>query len=558
MSYIYILILYKHSKNCIMRVGIKMIKNLVRKGLVVAIVIILIGINTYSAGKIEMKAESMSHFIKESLLSDDVPEVEWIKQLGGENTEIGIKSKQTSEGGFILVGGYSSYYSFPQSLLLHQLNKDISAQTLLMKNDVDGDEEWSKIFGGPPQSYNLCPSIEVDSDGGYVLAGETNYFTQSPPWSDVWMVKTNAIGDHLWNKTFGGPRDDFGHSMKKTSDDGFIITGGCYDINAETYKVLLLKIDAYGNEQWSRMFGSSSYFQFGFDVDTTDDGGYVIIGGRTSFRGESIVLIKTDSLGQQEWDKTYQPGEESYGLCVKQTTDGGYIIAGNIISGRNKDQFQSEEAFLIKTDASGNSQWSRSYPGALIIEYLGDSVIQTLDGGFLLAGCKWIDYTEMCDGWCVRTYADGNTKWEKNIDYQTIDFFASVLKTEDGGYLLTGGTSPSFYSPFDVLLVKLESEDEPPDLEIDITGGLGVNAVITNNGSADAADVNWELHVDGGIFGMINKNVNGTIDIIPTGKSKTVGTGLFLGFGGIQINAKVLETEKIVVGTQLIFFTIIN
>jgi len=94
-------------------------------------------------------------------------------------------------------------------------------------------------------------------------------------------------------------------------------------------------------------------------------------------------------------------------------------------------------------------------------------------------------------------------------------------------------------------------------VEVKIKGGLGVNMVMTNNGTTDITDVTWQIHVEGGILGMINKTKNGTIDI-PAGESKTVSTGMLLGLGGITISARVDGIEKMVNGTQLFIFSIVK
>jgi hypothetical protein len=94
-------------------------------------------------------------------------------------------------------------------------------------------------------------------------------------------------------------------------------------------------------------------------------------------------------------------------------------------------------------------------------------------------------------------------------------------------------------------------------LTFNIAGGLGVKAVITNNGTSDANDIPWQIHVEGGILGMINKTVNGTIDI-PAGGTVTVGTGMLLGFGAISITAKVADEEQTATGTQIIIFSMVK
>jgi len=125
-------------------------------------------------------------------------------------------------------------------------------------------------------------------------------------------------------------------------------------------------------------------------------------------------------------------------------------------------------------------------------------------------------------------------------------YFVTAMSDARGNQIIN---SP--YFDFSILTVP------SAPLEIDITGGLGVNAVITNNGTANASGVEWQLHVEGGILGLINTNVNGTIDI-PMGEARTVSTGLFLGLGPITIIARANDKEKTATGTQFIIFSMVK
>ena len=148
-----------------------------------------------------------------------------------------------------------------------------------------------------------------------------------------------------WEKTFGGPTDDQGTSVQETNDGGFIITG---------YKdfddVFLIKTDGNGHEQWNKTFGGWS-FEFGFSVKQTIDGGYIIAGHTLSFGvgNGDVYLIKTDGSGNELWNKTFGGSSVDYGYSVQQSTDGGYIIVGYSSSFGNQ-----EDVYLIKTDSNGN------------------------------------------------------------------------------------------------------------------------------------------------------------------------------------------------------------
>jgi hypothetical protein len=143
----------------------------------------------------------------------------------------------------------------------------------------------------------------------------------------------------------------------------------------------MIKTDASGNEMWSKTIGSPEN-DSAFSVQQTDDDGFIIAGVTSSFGmgGRDVYLIKTDASGSEMWSKTFGGADQDYGYSVQQTDDSGFIIAGRTLSFGDGDG----DAYLIKTDASGNELWSQTFGGAK--DDNGYSVQQTKDGGFIIAG----------------------------------------------------------------------------------------------------------------------------------------------------------------------------
>jgi hypothetical protein len=234
-------------------------------------------------------------------------------------------------------------------------------------------------------------------DGGYAIAGYRVYFGSAD--MDVWLVKTDASGNHEWNHTYGGPNSDGGHSVVQTEDGGYAIAGYTYAYMAETSDMWLVKTDALGNPQWNQTYGGADK-DAGYSVVQTEDSGYAIAGYTLSFGAgiSDVWLVKTDASGNHEWNHTYGGPKGDYGWSVVQTEDGGYAIAGYTYT----STVGGSDVWLIKTNASGSPQWNQTYGGA--DKDAGYSVVQTEDGGYAIAGDTWSFDAGSGDVWLVRTF----------------------------------------------------------------------------------------------------------------------------------------------------------
>lgn len=271
----------------------------------------------------------------------------------------------------------------------------VSADVLLLKTDALGNEEWYKTYGGVQSDCGY--SVEQTEDGGFIITGNKS--------SNVWLIKTDENGNEEWNNNFGDCYDDRGHSVEQTEDGGFIITGykGIYD--NYNYDVWLIKTNALGNEEWNRTFGGSDWDR-GYSVEQTNDGGFIITGYTCSYgSGERDVwLIKTDANGSEEWNKTFGGSDSDEGFSVQQTDDGGFIITGYTYSygvGAN-------DVWLIKTDTNGNEEWNKTFGGGSSDE--GNSVVQIADDGFIIIGRTYSYGAGNADVWLIKTDNEGNVK----------------------------------------------------------------------------------------------------------------------------------------------------
>jgi len=303
----------------------------------------------------------------------------------------------------------------------------------LIKTDGTGTEEWSKTLGGA--GYECANSVQQTTDGGYILAGDTWSFGVGD--EDVYLIKTDSTGTEVWSKTFGGASLERANSVQQTTDGGYIVAASTMSFGAGEADAWLIKTDSSGTEEWSKIFGGASY-DWAKSVQQTTDGGYILAGIAGSFGAGDydVWLIKTDDTGTEVWSKTFGGGESDYADSVQQTTDGGYIVAGSTESFGAGDY----DVWLIKTDGTGTEEWSKTFGGDE--RDWAKSVQQTTDGGYILAGKTWSFGAGADDACLIKTDSSGTEEWSTTFGGGLSDGANSVQQTTDGGYIVAGYTVP--------------------------------------------------------------------------------------------------------------------
>ncbi len=170
-------------------------------------------------------------------------------------------------------------------------------------------ERWSSTFGGSDEDFGQ--SVQETRDGGYIIAGSTRSYGAGL-W-DVYLVKVDPEGNEMWSSTFGGANDDRGWSVQETSDGGYIIAGETNSSGAGGSDVYIVKVDPQGGETWSSTFGGPED-DVGYSIQETRDGGYIVAGFTYSFGagGTDVYLVKVDSQGREEWNGTLGGSEDDY------------------------------------------------------------------------------------------------------------------------------------------------------------------------------------------------------------------------------------------------------
>ncbi len=297
--------------------------------------------------------------------------------------------------------------------------------------------------------YTFGRSIVVDSDGSNLITGSVNLGGTFD--SDLYLLKTDSNGNVVWNKTYIKPGIDWGICLKRIPSDGYIISGYT-SRGAGGYDVLLMKIDSLGNEVWSKTFGGSDW-DFGNSVDILPDGGFMVAGETYSYgQGNAdMYLIRTNSSGDTLWTKTMGYTGEDRASCVKTTTDGHIVITGCI----SDTVSHYKRISLMKLDVQGVQIWNKLYGYTLDNE--GMTVLQTANGGFIIGG-----YTSKADStqknaYVMRTDAQGDSLWSQYYQWNHDDAIHDIIENADGTLVYTGVMEGFGNSPDDMLIFKSDA-----------------------------------------------------------------------------------------------------
>ena len=240
-------------------------------------------------------------------------------------------------------------------------------------------------------------------------------------------------GQVTFQKACGGSSTDWGFCSQQTTDRGYITVGKTQSAGAGQEDVSLIKFDSVGSIVWSKTYGGLDS-ESGVSVQQTIDGGFIIVGDCYSFGTGfiDILLLKTDANGNLQWSKTFGESLEERGRSVRQTSDGGFIIVGSIQS----FMFGGFNTYLIKTDAIGNLLWTKSI-GLINADY-GNCIQETTDSGFIIVG-TW-QSPSLEEVYVIKTDALGNILWTNAYGFIQYDYGEYIEQTTDGGYIIAGST----------------------------------------------------------------------------------------------------------------------
>jgi hypothetical protein len=292
-------------------------------------------------------------------------EVLWTTAHGGPGDDNGWSVHETGTG--LAVAGFTDSFGAE------------GYNCYLMALDAAGTMQWSNTYGGP--GVDRCWSMLPLEDRGYILVGETT--SSGGGEEDCYLIRTDAAGDELWSRVFGGENGDRCFSIALAHDGGFLLAGQTFSQGSGDRDAYVIKTDAAGNEEWSKTFGGMES-DVAHSVTATADGDFLVTGYTTSFagNGDDPYLIKLDAAGRVLWTRVLEMPGLHHTITGEQAVDGGFCLGG--FSEHESDA--TNAALLVKTDGAGEIEWTRYLLRTSDARAFGYTVRATADGGCVIAG----------------------------------------------------------------------------------------------------------------------------------------------------------------------------
>ena len=361
--------------------------------------------------------------------------------LGYEERIEAYALSQTGDGGFVIAG------STQQSFFV---NDDI----YVVKTDRYGKEEWHRIYEsetGGQESYDEKDDESRDvlplSDGSIILLGISD--------SEIYLTKWDSQGEFIWEAFYG---EDYGDEPVKFIQDSrgdLVIVGSTTNTPDQTSNVMIVKINPEnGTLVWKKDYGTPD-IESGVDIAEMPDGGYVVAGNYQKTTEPNLYFLKVDADGNQEWSRIHSSTMRR-GIYAVQNVNSGGIVA----SGYKLTEDKGMQGYLVRLDATGEIQWEKTFGAAHVDDF--SSVVETSDGGFLCVGSKnqYFSSEEVFnDLWLVKTDAAGNLVWEEVFGGVLDEKGVDIIKTAQEGYAFLGETT-SFTSKSKIYFLQSNAAGE--------------------------------------------------------------------------------------------------
>lgn len=312
-----------------------------------------------------------------------------------------------------------------------------------------GQTTFQKSFGG--SNLDINESTEQTSDGGYIMAGVTNSFGAGD-W-DIYLNKVNSVGNTIWTTAIGGTDVDYCFSVHQTNDGAYVVAGYTKSYGAGEADAFLLKVSSTGNVLWGKTWGAGADDVFN-DVKQTSDSGFILVGYTQNYGAGSddVYLVKTDSNGNTQWTKTFGGGASDVGQTVIQTSDGGFILGGLTYSFGALNQ----DAYVVKTDSVGNVQWSKRFGGTADEAFFVAKPLN-VGTGYTFLGTTNSFSSGDNDIYLVKVDSSGTPFWSRQYSSPSYDWGYSIDVKSNDGFVISGSTNGFGAGNYDAYLLNADS-----------------------------------------------------------------------------------------------------
>lgn len=420
--------------------------------------------------------------------NESAPSILWQKSYGGNASEDAKALVQTVDGGYLL-GGYSDSFISGEKTTAKYGFLDY----WIVRTDDEGNKLWENGFGGTLADY--LTSAQQTADGGYIVGGYSDSPVSGNKTSrilmfDYWVVKVDASGAKVWDKTFGGDSNDYLTKIALTSDGGYLLAGysssSAHGSKTSPSRGVddywIVKIDAAGTKVWEKSFGGTGADKL-YTIRALAGGGFILGGGSASgisgtktiagFGGTDFWIIEIDAAGEVVWEKVFGGSGEDVARAVARVDD-GYLLAGSSDSppsgNKTSTHYGGNDWWMIKINLEGEKVWETSFGGTE--EDFPEDV--AIDGNvYLVAGYTFSgvsgNKTEpnygSVDGWVLMIDSEGNKIWEKGYGGIQPDMLRNIRVMENGSYAvagysmsppLSGNKASASYGGHDFWMLKLQ------------------------------------------------------------------------------------------------------
>ena len=313
---------------------------------------------------------------------------------------------------------------------------------------------------------DMLGSIQQTTDGGYVVSCNTDSndgdVSGYHGGGDCWIIKLNNSGTIQWQKTLGGINGDSSASIQQTTDGGYIVAGNTNSNDGDVSgyhgggDCWIVKLNNSGIIQWQKTLGGTNS-DWSASIQQTTDGGYIVSCNTTSNDGDvsgyhggrDCWIVKLNSSGTIQWQKTLGGTYNEQSYNIQQTTDGGYIVGSSTYSndGDVSGYHGGGDCWIVKLNNSGTIQWQKTLGGTGIdVSDEGLNIQQTTDGGYVVRSNTYSNdgdvsgYHGDWDCWIVKLNNSGTIQWQKTLGGTNGDLSESIQQTTDGGYIVAGLT----------------------------------------------------------------------------------------------------------------------